>query len=120
MTWSLKGTYFESCNCNVACPCLFLSPPTEGECTALVGWHIEKGDDESVDLSGLNVALAVHSPGHMATTQWNVAVYIDQRATEAQNASLMKIFGGLPPISAQFSASNPCRLTIPSRVESTR
>nr|WP_306266155.1 DUF1326 domain-containing protein [Pararhizobium sp. IMCC3301] len=94
MTWSLKGTYFESCNCNVACPCLFLSPPTEGECNALVGWHIEKGDDESVDLSGLNVALAVHSPGHMATTQWNVAVYIDERATEAQNASLMKIFGG--------------------------
>ena len=94
MTWSLKGTYFESCNCDVACPCLFLSPPTEEECTALVGWHIEEGEDEAVSLSGLNVALAVHSPGHMATTQWNVAVYVDERADEAQNASLMKIFGG--------------------------
>ncbi|MDF1607383.1 DUF1326 domain-containing protein [Hoeflea sp. YIM 152468] len=94
MTWSLKGTYFESCNCESACPCLFLSPPTEGECTALVGWHIEDGDDEGVSLSGLNVALAVHSPGHMATTQWTVAVYVDERASEAQNASLMKIFGG--------------------------
>jgi hypothetical protein len=94
MTWSLKGTYFESCNCDVACPCLFLSPPSEGECTALVGWHIEDGDDEGVSLSGLNVALAVHSPGHMATTQWNVAVYVDARADEAQNASLLKIFGG--------------------------
>jgi hypothetical protein len=94
MTWSLKGTYFESCNCESACPCLFLSPPTEGECTALVGWHIEDGNDESVSLSGLNVALAVHSPGHMATTQWNVAVYVDERASEEQNASLMKIFGG--------------------------
>lgn len=94
MTWSLKGTYFESCNCDVACPCLFLSPPTEGECTALVGWHIEDGKDEGVSLSGLNVALAVHSAGHMATTQWNVAVYVDERADEAQNASLMKIFGG--------------------------
>ena len=38
MTWSIKGTYFESCNCEVACPCLFLSAPTEGYCTALVGW----------------------------------------------------------------------------------
>jgi hypothetical protein len=94
MTWSLKGTFFESCNCEVVCPCLFLSPPTEGECTALVGWHIEEGDDESLSLSGLNVALAVHSPGHMATTQWNVAVYVDERADEDQNASLMKIFGG--------------------------
>ena len=94
MTWSLKGTYFESCNCDVACPCIFLSPPTEDECTALVGWHIEDGTDEGVSLSGLNVALAVHSPGHMATTPWNVAVYVDERADEAQNASLMKIFGG--------------------------
>tara|TARA_R110000751_G_scaffold234229_7_gene335645 strand:- start:10676 stop:11278 length:603 start_codon:yes stop_codon:yes gene_type:complete len=94
MTWSLKGTYFESCNCDTACPCLFLSPPTNEECTALVGWHIEEGKDEDVSLSGLNVALAVHSPGNMATTQWNVAVYVDERADEAQNASLMKIFGG--------------------------
>lgn len=94
MTWSLKGTYFESCNCETACPCLFLSPPTEDECTALVGWHINEGIDEGLSLSGLNVALAVHSPGHMATTQWNVAVYVDDRASEEQNASLMKIFGG--------------------------
>ncbi len=69
MTWSLKGTYFESCNCDLACPCIFLSPPTQGECSVLVGWHVEDGTDEGVSLSGLNVALAVHSPGHMATTQ---------------------------------------------------
>ncbi|MBD1546017.1 DUF1326 domain-containing protein [Roseibium aggregatum] len=94
MTWTLKGTYFESCNCEVACPCLFLSPPTEGECTALVGWHIEDGDDDGVSLSGLNIALAVHSPGHMAKTQWTVAVYVDSRADAEQNASLMKIFSG--------------------------
>lgn len=94
MTWSLKGTYFESCNCEVACPCLFLSPPSTGECEALVGWHIEQGSDDDVSLDGLNVALAVRSPGHMATTPWTVAVYVDERADEAQNASLMKIFGG--------------------------
>ena len=94
MTWSLKGTYFESCNCDVVCPCLFLSDPTEGECTALVGWHIEEGTDEDVSLSGLNVALAVHSPGNMAQNQWKVAVYVDEQASEAQNGSLMRIFGG--------------------------
>lgn len=103
MTWTLKGTYFESCNCEVACPCLFLSPPTEGECTALVGWHIEDGDDDGVPLSGLNIALAVHSSGHMATTQWTVAVYVDSRADADQNASLMKIFSGQ-------SGGHPARL----------
>jgi len=94
MTWSLKGTYFESCNCEAACPCIFLSPPTNDDCTVLVGWHIDEGADEGVSLDGLNVALAVHSPGHMATNQWTAAVYVDERANEAQNACLMKIFGG--------------------------
>jgi hypothetical protein len=94
MSWSLSGTYFESCNCNVVCPCIFLGPPTTGECTALVGWHIDEGHDEGVSLSGLNVALAVHTQGNMAENQWSVAVYVDARADEKQNASLMKIYGG--------------------------
>ncbi|MEE8334606.1 MAG: DUF1326 domain-containing protein, partial [Alphaproteobacteria bacterium] len=45
MTWSLKGTYFESCNCDAACPCVFLSAPTDGDCTVLIGWHIDQGND---------------------------------------------------------------------------
>ncbi len=94
MTWSLNGTYFESCNCDLACPCIFLSPPNGDDCTVLIGWHVEDGKDEGVSLSGLNVALAVHSPGHMATTQWSAAVYVDDRATEEQKGSLLKIFGG--------------------------
>ena len=32
--WKVTGTYFEACNCDVACPCIFLSPPTTGECKA--------------------------------------------------------------------------------------
>ncbi|MGX1306441.1 hypothetical protein AB7M35_001161 [Amorphus suaedae] len=94
MSWSLDGTYFESCNCDTACPCLFLSPPTQDDCTALVGWHIDKGELDGLSLAGLNVALAVHSEGPMPTTQWTVAVYVDDRASEAQNAALMQIFGG--------------------------
>jgi len=43
MTWSVEGTYIEACNCEAACPCIFLSPPTEGECSIFVGWHIENG-----------------------------------------------------------------------------
>ncbi|HTD44099.1 MAG TPA: DUF1326 domain-containing protein [Bryobacteraceae bacterium] len=34
--WKLKGTYFEICNCAVACPCVMISAPTDGECTVLV------------------------------------------------------------------------------------
>lgn len=94
MGWHLKGVYFETCNCDAACPCVFLSPPTTGECTVLVGWHIESGKHNDVDLNGLNVALAVHSPGHMMTAKWRAAAYVDDRADEAQQQALLGIFGG--------------------------
>lgn len=94
MSWHLQGTYFESCNCDVLCPCQFLGDPTQGECTALVAWHIDQGADGETSLDGLNVGMAVHSPGPMATSKWRVAVYLDERASDAQKQSLMSIFGG--------------------------
>jgi hypothetical protein len=94
MAWNVSGTYFESCNCEAACPCVFLGPPTTGECTALVGWHIDKGEHEGQQLDGLNVALAVHSPGHMAKTPWRVALYLDDQASEPQAEALGAIFSG--------------------------
>lgn len=92
--WSLNGTYFEACNCEAACPCIFTSPPTEGECTALVAWHIDKGTYADTTLDGLNVALAVHAPGTMVATKWKVAAYFDDKATPAQGEALHAIFGG--------------------------
>src|SRR5215475_8064589 len=92
--WQLAGTYFETCNCAVACPCVFLSAPTTGECTLLVGWHIERGAFDNVSLDGLNVALAVHSPGHMAQVKWKAALYVDDKANAAQQQALTQIFTG--------------------------
>lgn len=94
MSWSISGSYFEACNCEAACPCLFLSPPTTGECTAVVGWQVEAGNHEGTDLGGLNVALAVDSPGHMAEVPWRVVLYLDERASESQAAALGAIFSG--------------------------
>lgn len=92
--WKLSGTYFEACNCDAACPCIFLSDPTEDECTALVGWHIEEGHLEDVSLDGLNVVLAVVSPGNMVKVKWDAAIYIDDKADEAQQNALTQIFTG--------------------------
>ena len=92
--WKINGTYFETCNCNVACPCVFLSAPTTGECTVVVGWHIENGSFTNITLDGLNVALAVHTPGHMLETKWRVALYLDERASEEQKIALTKIYTG--------------------------
>lgn len=104
--WNLNGTYFEACSCEAACPCVFTSPPTQGDCTALVAWHIDKGKYGDVKLDGLNVALAVHAPGHMLQTKWKAAAYFDDKASNAQNDALHAIFsgkaGGHPATLASF------------------
>jgi hypothetical protein len=92
--WELTGTYFESCNCDAACPCIFLGPPTRGDCTLLVAWHIDQGHFGDTRLNGLNAVLAVYSPGHMLQTKWKAARYVDERATQEQSDSLSKIFAG--------------------------
>ena len=104
--WTLAGTYFETCNCEAACPCVFTSPPTQGDCTVLVAWHIRQGKFGDVALDGLNVALAVHAPGTMVATKWKAALYLDDQASEAQKNALLTIFsgqaGGHPAVLASF------------------
>lgn len=92
--WNLNGEYLESCSCREACPCLFLGSPTEGDCSALVGWHIDAGRYGDVGLDDLNVAVALNSPGPMAEGNWKVVLYLDQRADERQQEALGTIFGG--------------------------
>ncbi|UYG09177.1 DUF1326 domain-containing protein [Halomonas sp. M4R1S46] len=92
--WRVAGTYFEACTCKGACPCLFGNDPTEGSCDALVAWHIERGHFDDQPLNGLNLAMALHSPGNMTDGNWRVVVYVDQAASEAQHQALVRIFGG--------------------------
>ena len=92
--WKLNGGYFEACNCDAACPCVFLGPPTQGECTVLVAWHIDKGNFGATSLDGMNTVLAAHSPGHMLQVKWKVALYLDERATQEQRDALTRIFAG--------------------------
>ncbi|MBS0331086.1 MAG: DUF1326 domain-containing protein [Proteobacteria bacterium] len=92
--WKVAGTYFEACNCEAACPCVFTSPPTDGDCKALIGWHIDRGTFSGTTLDGLNAALFAYAPGHMLQTKWKVALYVDERADAQQMDALTKIFSG--------------------------
>jgi hypothetical protein len=100
--WQAKGDYFETCNCQTLCPCIFLSPPTEGNCTVLVGWHINSGQFGNASLDGLNVAAFFYTPGPMHEGNWSAALYLDSRASAEQSDALAKIFsgqaGGVPAV----------------------
>lgn len=98
--WQFTGDYFENCNCDVVCPCVFsnkpqfTSQPTQGACDVAFGFHIESGSYGGVTLDGLNVAMMAHTPGPMADGNWAVALYLDERADERQRQALQAIFAG--------------------------
>ena len=119
-TWNIKGTYVEACDCEAVCPCIFFSPPTNGTCTVMIGWHIDQGLFGDTSLDGLNAALLAHSPGHMKDGNWKVALYVDERADEAQSQALMGIFSGqagghianLGPLIGEVLGARPAAISI--------
>jgi hypothetical protein len=111
-SWRLEGQYFESCNCELLCPCLLShsqAQPTEGHCDVVLAFHITKGNFGKIDLSGLNAAQALSTPGAMAKGGGVMAAYIDSRGTEEQRAALEAIFtgqaGGPPGLMASMIAT---------------
>jgi hypothetical protein len=99
MTWRIRGTYFESCNCDAICPCRRIDGTpggrsTHGICMGLLSWIIADGDADSVDLSGLPVAMAVRYSDDEPGSPWTWILYLDGRATDEQRAALEGIFAG--------------------------
>lgn len=99
MTWRLRGTYFESCNCDPICPCRRVDGTaggrsTYGECMGLLSWLIEEGYAEETDVSGLPVALALRYSDDEPGSPWTWILYLDERGTEKQRAGLEAIFTG--------------------------
>jgi hypothetical protein len=99
--WTLVGDYFETCSCNVTCPCLIspapplTSRPTQGECHAAFFFHIDKGSYGDLKLDGLNAVVVASSPdGPMANGHWASAAYFDERANDQQTGALGAIFSG--------------------------
>jgi len=98
--WQITGDYFENCNCDFVCPCLFspnqpfTSRPTQGACEVGFGFHIDRGSYGGATLDGLNVAMIARAPGPMADGNWSVALYLDERADDQQRDALQQIFTG--------------------------
>ena len=97
MSWSIRGEYFENCNCDVLCPCITssLAGPADNErCYVPLICHIEAGEKDGLSLDGLNVILVCDAPQVMGSGGWRVAVYLDDRADAEQQAALGEIFSG--------------------------
>jgi hypothetical protein len=97
MTWSLEGNYFENCSCDTICPCTWsglTAAATHDRCLAMLAFHIDRGDIEGVDVSGLSFALVVDSPPVMSDGGWRLGVVVDDAADAEQSAALGRVLGG--------------------------
>ena len=93
-TYYLEGRLLEVCSCDVLCPCWVGADPDGGTCDAAVGWHIDSGTIQGVDVSGLTIAMSAHIPGNILQGNWKVLVYVDDKATAEQQDALISVFTG--------------------------
>jgi hypothetical protein len=96
MAWSLKGTYFETCSCEVVCPCtasLALGADYD-RCRVTLVFNVIDGNVEGTDVSGLKVAAVADTPKLMADGNWRLGVIIDAAASDEQATKLGAVFSG--------------------------
>jgi hypothetical protein len=97
MAWSIEGTYFENCPCDSVCPCTtseFTQPADTERCEAVVVFHIERGDVEGTEVSGLTAVMVIDSPALMSEGGWKFGLVIDSAASEEQASKLEAVMGG--------------------------
>ena len=119
MSFVVEGDYFEVCNCDVSCNCVWLGSATQDHCDVMLAWHVTGGSKDGVDLSGLNAVMAVHSPKQMTDGGWRVALYLDDRATAGQSEALGAVFSGgagghlagLGPLIGEVAGVAPAAIT---------
>jgi hypothetical protein len=96
MAWSLEGSYFETCSCDLMCPCnmSFDHGATYDYCRVVLVFNIRQGTIEGTDVSGLKVAAVVDSPKVMTEGNWRLGLFIDETATDLQAELLTAVLGG--------------------------
>ncbi|TJZ51151.1 DUF1326 domain-containing protein [Streptomyces piniterrae] len=94
--WHVAGDWFDTCKCDIPCPCSFAQPPTYGDCEGVLVWHIREGNYGEVRLDGLNVLMLASFVGNVwgEHSDAYAAVFLDERADEAQREAMQMIFGG--------------------------
>ena len=94
-SWRLSGDWFDVCRCRVPCGCTFAQAPDEGQCDAILAWHIREGHYGDVTLDGLNIAAVGSFEGNLwAGAKAAMGFFVDERADDRQREALQTIFGG--------------------------
>ena len=96
MSWKLEGSYFETCSCEVVCPCTasLAFGASYDRCRVTLVFHVKDGEVEGTDVSGLTVAAVADTPKVMTEGDWRLGVIIDAAASDEQAEKLGGVFSG--------------------------
>jgi hypothetical protein len=108
--WVLKADYIDACSCDVACPCIFGSPPTRGYCKGATLVEIKEGHYGQIDFAGVTV-LAVYNSG-----KW-IKFFVSENATKAQTDAVVEF---LPAAEGFFEAPVRDLRNLPISVKRTK
>jgi hypothetical protein len=96
MAWNLKGSYVETCSCELMCPCnlSFDHGATYDFCRVTLVFNIRDGEIEGTNIGGRRVAIIADSPKVMTEGNWRLGVFIDDQAADEQFNKLVQVFSG--------------------------
>jgi hypothetical protein len=99
VAWHIRGSYFETCNCDAICPCRHVNGApggrsTSGICMGVLSWLIEDGQADGVELAGIPVGIACRYSDDVEGSPWDWILYLDATASAAQRTALEGIFTG--------------------------
>lgn len=123
MAWKISGQYAETCNCDYLCPCPTsgLTKTTHGYCIFAMGFQVERGSFDDVNLDGRSFVVVAHTPGNMGEGNWKVGLLVDDKSNALQQEALTAIVSGqaggpmanLAPMIGEFAGVE----TAPIRIE---
>jgi hypothetical protein len=96
MAWNLDGSYFETCSCELVCPCTasISNGATYDRCNVVLVFNVKSGEVDGTDVSGLTVAAVADTPKVMSEGNWRIGVFIDAAASDEQAEKLGGVFSG--------------------------
>jgi hypothetical protein len=131
MAWQLEGFYVENCSCDAICPCTWSNltrGATYDDCRATLGFRIERGQVEGVDVGGRTMVLTLVSPKLMIEGNWRAGIVFDADTTDEQMQSLTMVFtgalggpmAGLAPLIGEFLGTERAEISLESGSEGWR
>jgi hypothetical protein len=96
MSWNLKGSYAETCSCELMCPCntSLDHGATYDFCRVVLAFDIHEGQVDGTDVAGRRVVAIADTPKVMTEGNWRLGMFIDDQANDEQFDKLVQVFGG--------------------------